>query len=238
MALEAFHFKQFSVSHDRCAMKVGTDAVLLGAWAPVNPTTKSILDIGAGSGILALMLAQRSNAELIDGLEIDGEAYEQCVTNFESSPWADRLFCYHASLKAFSNEIDIKYDFIISNPPFYNATYTTNNESRNTARFEAAMPFNKLLESVRKLLSKNGKFCVIIPFKLEKKFVEIGKENTLFSDKILRIRGQKNSIIKRSLLSFSFEKKPVEINEIYLEEKRHIYSKEFINLTKEFYLKF
>lgn len=238
MALEAFHFKQFSVSHDRCAMKVGTDAVLLGAWAPVNPTTKSILDIGAGSGILALMLAQRSNAELIDGLEIDGEAYEQCVTNFESSPWADRLFCYHASLKAFSNEIDIKYDFIISNPPFYNATYTTNNESRNTARFEAAMPFNKLLESVRKLLSKNGTFCVIIPFKLEKKFVEIGKENTLFSDKILRIRGQKNSIIKRSLLSFSFKKKPVEINEIYLEEKRHIYSKEFINLTKEFYLKF
>ena len=238
MALEAFHFKQFSVSHDRCAMKVGTDAVLLGAWAPVNPTTKSILDIGAGSGILALMLAQRSNAELIDGLEIDGEAYEQCVTNFESSPWADRLFCYHASLKAFSNEIDIKYDFIISNPPFYNATYTTNNESRNTASFEAAMPFNKLLESVRKLLSKNGTFCVIIPFKLEKKFVEIGKENTLFSDKILRIRGQKNSIIKRSLLSFSFKKKPVEINEIYLEEKRHIYSKEFINLTKEFYLKF
>ena len=238
MALEAFHFKQFSVSHDRCAMKVGTDAVLLGAWAPVNPTTKSILDIGAGSGILALMLAQRSNAELIDGLEIDGEAYEQCVTNFESSPWADRLFCYHASLKAFSNEIDIKYDFIISNPPFYNATYTTNNESRNTARFEAAMPFNKLLESVRKLLSKNGTFCVIIPFKLEKKFVEIGKENTLFSDKILRVRGKKNSVIKRSLMAFSFEKNPVKVKEIYLERKRHVYSKDFINLTKEFYLKF
>jgi tRNA1Val (adenine37-N6)-methyltransferase len=238
MALEAFQFKQFSVAHDRCAMKVGTDAVLLGAWAPVNPTTKSILDIGSGSGILALMLAQRCNADLIDGLEIDGEAYEQCVTNFESSPWADRLFCYHASLKAYTNEMDIKYDFIISNPPFYNATYTTNNESRNTARFEAAMPFNELLKSVRKLLSKNGRFCVIIPFKSEKKIVEIGKENTLFSDKILRIRGQKNSIIKRSLLSFCFEKKPVEINEIYLEEKRHIYSKEFINLTKEFYLKF
>ena len=238
MALEAFQFKQFSVAHDRCAMKVGTDAVLLGAWAPVNPATKSILDIGSGSGILALMLAQRCNADLIDGLEIDGEAYEQCVTNFESSPWADRLFCYHASLKAYTNEMDIKYDFIISNPPFYSENFSTNDKLRNMARFEAAMPFNELLKSVRKLLSKNGRFCVIIPFKSEKKLVEIGNENTLFSDKILRIRGQKNSIIKRSLLSFSFEKKPVEINEIYLEEKRHIYSKEFINLTKEFYLKF
>ena len=184
------------------------------------------------------MLAQRCNADLIDGLEIDGEAYEQCVTNFESSPWADRLFCYHASLKAYTNEMDIKYDFIISNPPFYSENFSTNDKLRNMARFEAAMPFNELLKSVIKLLSKNGRFCVIIPFKSEKKLVEIGKENTLFSDKILRIRGQKNSIIKRSLLSFSFEKKPVEINEIYLEEKRHIYSKEFINLTKEFYLKF
>ena len=165
MALEAFQFKQFSVAHDRCAIKVGTDAVLLGAWAPVNPTTKSILDIGSGSGILALMLAQRCNADLIDGLEIDGKAYEQCVTNFESSPWADRLFCYHASFKAYTNEMDIKYDFIISNPPFCSENFSTNDKLRNMARFEAAMPFNELLKSVRKLLSKNGGFCVIIPFK-------------------------------------------------------------------------
>ena len=238
MVLEAFQFKQFSVAHDRCAMKVGTDAVLLGAWAPVNPTTKSILDIGAGSGILALMLAQRSNANLIDGLEIDVEAYEQCVTNFEESPWADRLFCYHASLKEYTNEMDIKYDFIISNPPFYNETYTTNDKSRNTARFEAAMPFNELLKSVRKLLSKNGKFCVVVPFESEDKLVEIGKENSLFCDKILRVRGKKNSVIKRSLMAFSFEKNPVKVKEIYLERKRHVYSKDFINLTKEFYLKF
>ena len=128
MALEAFQFKQFSVAHDRCAMKVGTDAVLLGAWAPVNPTTKSLLDIGSGFGILALMLAQRCNADLIDGLEIDGEAYEQCVTNFESSPWADRLFCYHASLKAYTNETGIKYDFIISNPQFYSENYSRNHK--------------------------------------------------------------------------------------------------------------
>ena len=92
MALDAFQFKQFSVDHDKCAMKVGTDAVLLGAWAYVDHRPKSILDIGAGSGILALMLAQRSSAELIDALEIDASAYEQCVTNFEQSPWRDRLF--------------------------------------------------------------------------------------------------------------------------------------------------
>jgi tRNA1Val (adenine37-N6)-methyltransferase len=100
------------------------------------------------------------------------------------------------------------------------------------------MPFNELLKSVRKLLSKNGKFCVVVPFESEDKLVEMGKENTLFCDKILRVRGKKNSVIKRSLMAFSFEKNPVKVKEIYLEVKRHVYSKDFINLTKEFYLKF
>lgn len=117
--MEAFKFKQFSVAHDRCAMKVGTDAVILSAWAAINHLPKSILDIGAGSGILSLMLSQRSNANLIDGLEIEVEAFEQCVTNFEASPWSDRLFCYHCSLGEFTAEIQTKYELIISNPPFY-----------------------------------------------------------------------------------------------------------------------
>lgn len=238
MALETFQFKQFSIVHDRCAMKVGTDAVLLGAWAPISPSIKSILDIGSGSGILALMLAQRSNAELIDGLEIDKESYEQCVINFKTSPWADRLFCYHASLKEYSNEIYTKYDLIISNPPFYNDTYTTKDKSRNTARFESAMPFIELLESIRNLLSNNGYFCVIIPYEFEANFINLANIKMLYCNKLLRVRGKKNGDIKRSLMMFSFEKKLVKIDEIYLEKKRHNYSKAYIDLTKEFYLKF
>ena len=180
MVLEEFQFKQFSFAHDRCAKKVGTDAVLLDAWAPVNPKIKSILYVGAGCGILVLMLAQRSKAKLIDGLEIDVEAYEQCVTNFEESSRANRLFCYHNSLKEYTNEMNVKYDFIISNPPFYNSTYITNNKSVYRARFESAMSFNEILQSVRKLLSEKREFCVIVPFESEDKLVEMGKEKQCY----------------------------------------------------------
>ena len=110
-----FQFKEFTISQDRCAMKIGTDSVLLGAWTSLKNNPFSVLDIGAGTGVLGLMLAQRSNAEAIEALEIDAEAYEQCSENFENSPWADRLFCYHASLLEFVEEIEDKYDLIICN---------------------------------------------------------------------------------------------------------------------------
>ena len=149
-------------------MKIGTDSVLLGAWASLEKKPFSILDIGSGTGVLALMLAQRSHAELIDAIEIDTEAYEQCVDNFECSSWADRLFCYHASLEEFVDEIEDKYDLIISNPPFYSENYKTDNNQRDLARFTDALPFNHLVESASKLLSDNGVFSVVIPFKEEK----------------------------------------------------------------------
>jgi tRNA1Val (adenine37-N6)-methyltransferase len=238
MALDAFQFKQFSVDHDKCAMKVGTDAVLLGSWAYVDHRPKSILDIGAGSGILALMLAQRSSAELIDALEIDASAYEQCVTNFEQSPWRDRLFCYHASLEEFTEEIEDKYDLIVSNPPFYTNPFDTQNDARNRARFEHAMPFRHLIESVSKLLSDGGQFCVIVPYSAEKTFYTLAKEQGLFCHNILHVRGEKQGKIKRCLMAFSFENRQTDRQEMYLEDGRHSYSEAYKNMTKEFYLKF
>ena len=238
MPLEAFKFKQFSVAHDRCAMKIGTDAVLLGAWAAVDHSPNSILDIGSGSGILALMLAQRSVAKLIDAIEIDSEAYEQCVLNFEQSPWGDRLFCYHASLKEFTEEIEEKYDLIISNPPFYTDQFDTKDKARNLARFENALPFDHLITSAKILLSDHGRFCVIVPYGEEDIFCALAKENQLFCNKKLRVRGQKNSEIKRSLMVFSFEEQSPKIEAIYLEDGRHNYSNAYREMTKEFYLKF
>ncbi|PAM93956.1 tRNA (adenine-N(6)-)-methyltransferase, partial [Flavobacterium sp. IR1] len=116
-----FHFKQFSVEQDRSAMKIGTDGVLLGAWASLENDPQTILDVGTGTGVIALMLAQRSGAELIDALEIDENAYEQSVENFENSDWGDRLFSYHAEFDEFVEEMqdEEKYELIISNPPFY-----------------------------------------------------------------------------------------------------------------------
>ena len=233
-----FQFKQFSVEQDRCAMKIGTDGVLLGAWTPIPENAFSILDVGAGTGIIALMLAQRTNAEQIDALEIDEEAYEQAVENFENSPWSDRLFCFHAGLDEFVEEPEDEYDLIISNPPFYTEDYKTENEQRDLARFADAMPFEDLVEAADLLLSENGIFSAIIPYKEEKKFIALAKDFDLFPIKITRVKGTPTTEIKRSLLAFSrniSENFPVD--ELVIENSRHIYTEEYIALTKDFYLK-
>lgn len=232
-----FNFKQFSVNQDRCAMKIGTDGVLLGAWTPLINNPYNVLDIGAGTGILSLMLAQRSNAEQIDAIEIDGDAYEQCVENFEASPWDDKLFCFHAGLDEFVDEPEDEYDLIISNPPFYTDDYKSDNSSRDLARFEDALPFEELIEAAALLLSDNGIFSVIIPYKEEDRFVAMCKELDLFPLKITRVKGTPITEIKRSLLAFCrIEQTPL-IDELIIEISRHNYTPEYIELTKEFYLK-
>ena len=233
-----FSFKQFSIQQDRCAIKIGTDGVLLGAWTPIENNPFSILDIGTGTGIIALMLSQRSSAEQIDALEIDEDAYEQSVDNFENSPWSDRLFCFHAGLDEFVEEPEDEYDLIVSNPPFYTDDYKSENEQRDLARFADAMPFEDLIEAAALLLSENGIFSVIIPFKEEEHFVALANEYELYPMKITRVKGTPISEIKRSLLAFSRnEKTDFPIDELIIENARHIYTPDYISLTKEFYLK-
>ena len=236
--MSVFNFKKFSVEQDRCAMKIGTDGVLLGAWSPIPDHCDSVLDIGTGTGIIALMIAQRSNANQIDALEIDENAYEQASENFENSPWDDRLFCFHAGLDELIDEPEDEYDLIISNPPFYTENYKTEDEQRDLARFEDAMPFEMLLEAADLLLSENGIFSVIIPFKEEEHFLTLAKEYELFPIKITRVKGTPTSELKRSLLAFQrSEISEVEINELIIEIERHIYTEEYSTLTKDFYLK-
>ena len=232
-----FQFKQFTVNQDQCAMKIGTDGVLLGAWTSIENNPFSVLDIGAGTGILSLIIAQQSQAQVIEAIEIDDLAYEQCVDNFEQSAWNDRLFCYHASLEEFAEEIEDTYDLIICNPPFYSETYKTENSQRDLARFQDAMPFEHLLESVITLLSKDGLFSVIIPYSEEDRFFQLASQVQLFSTRITRVKGNPNSEIKRSLLEFSFNKSEIEYSELIIETTRHQYTQDYINLTKDFYLK-
>lgn len=219
-------------------MKVGTDGVLLGSWTPIENNPFSILDIGAGTGIIALMLAQRSHAEQIDALEIDEDAYEQATGNFENSPWNDRLFCFHAGLDEFIEEPEDEYDLIVSNPPFYAEDYKSNSEQRDLARFQDAMPFEELIEAAALLLSENGIFSVIIPHKEEENFLALANEFELYPIKITRVKGTPTSEIKRSLLAFSRNETPdFSIDELIIETARHQYTAEYIELTKDFYLK-
>ena len=236
--MSKFQFKQFSLEQDRCAMKIGTDGVLLGAWAPLSHQPFSILDIGTGTGIIALMLAQRSNAEQIDALEIEENAYEQATDNFEASPWNERLFCFHAGLDEFMEEPEDEYDLIVSNPPFYTEDYKTNDEQRNLARFQDALPFEDIIEAADLLLSENGILAVIIPFKEEARFLALANEFELYPTQITRVKGTPKTDIKRSLLALS--RNTIEtplINELIIEIGRHEYTPEYIALTQEFYLK-
>ena len=235
-----FKFKQFTISQERAAMKVGTDGVLLGAWAPLINNPFNILDIGAGTGLIALMLAQRATAQQIDAIEIDEAAYEECVDNFENSPWGDRVFCYHADLEEFTDELfeeEEEYDLIVSNPPFYSENYSSGNEQRDQARFQEALPFDMLIECSQALLSDNGIFAVIIPYKEETNFIDLCESVNLFPLKITRVRGNSNAEIKRSLLAFTRIKQEPLVDELIIETDRHIYTEKYKELTQDFYLK-
>jgi tRNA1Val (adenine37-N6)-methyltransferase len=221
-------------------MKIGTDGVLLGAWCSLKESTKKILDVGSGTGVISLMLAQRFNNATIDSVELENNAHKQSVENFERSVWADRLFCFHSTFQDFANELKEDgqtYDLIISNPPFYTDNVKNNNRARNKARSTSFLSFVELISGVSKILSNQGEFTTIIPFKEEAKFIEISKQNNLFLNKICRVKGNNNSDIKRSLLTFSFYKKQLDENNLIIETSRHLYTDEYINLTKNFYIK-
>lgn len=232
-----FNFKQFTVQQDRCAMKIGTDGVLLGAWVSLNHNPESVLDVGAGTGILPLQIAQRCHAETIEAIEIDEAAFEQCVANFENSPWGDRLFCFHASAQEFASEMEEEYDLIISNPPFYSDEYKSEDDKRNTARFTDTLPFRDLAIFAYQFLSKKGIFALILPRKEEEQFIALALEVGLFPKRICRVKGTTTSEVKRSLLEFSFEKKEVIFEELTIEISRHVYTEDYINLVKDFYIK-
>ncbi|MGJ8743692.1 tRNA1(Val) (adenine(37)-N6)-methyltransferase [Polaribacter sp.] len=221
-------------------MKVGTDGVLLGAWCTVDHYPDTILDVGAGTGVISLMIAQRTDAMTIDAVEVDENAYEQTVANFEQSDWGDRLYCYNATFQEFADEIgeeEETYDLIVSNPPFYTDDFQSEDVARNKARFTSSLSFDTLISGVSKILSANGVFSVIIPFKEEESFVVLAKENNLFLNRVCRVQGNETSEVKRSMLEFSFEDNETEETHLIIETGRHQYTEDYINLTKNFYLK-
>lgn len=214
-------------------MKVGTDGVLLGAWANFEQP-KSILDIGSGTGLISLMMAQRyPNAE-ITAIEINENAFQETQFNFSESTFSDRCMAIHSSIQNFTT--DKTFDFIVSNPPFFKRTHSEES-ARNLARQHNSLSFNDLLFHTEKLLNSKGRAAFILPFESETEFRKIAENLGLFIEKVTRVKGNQNTAFKRSLLLLSRNFKEIEEDELIIENDRNVYTDKYIQLTKEFYLK-
>jgi tRNA1Val (adenine37-N6)-methyltransferase len=237
MPNQHFEFKQFKINQDKCAMKVGTDAVLLGSWVDATEA-KSILDIGTGTGIIALMLAQKSEAK-IDAIDIDENAFIQAQENVIACKWKSRINVYHISFQDFAASTNSKYDLIVSNPPYFIDSSKANLESRTAARHTDSLSFEELLKGVIHLLDKKGKFCVILPYKEAELFRDLAETKKLHIQKILRVKTRADKSEKRLLMQFEFNPTTFSESSILIEEnERHVYTEEYKQLTKDYYLAF
>lgn len=228
-----FSFKRFTVYHDKCAMKVGTDGVLLGAWTHVD-TSQRILDIGTGSGLVALMLAQRCEAS-ITAIDIDSEAVEQAQINIDASDWKERMEVYHTDLCKFSPEH--LFDTIVSNPPYFVDSLKCSDIQRNTARHNDTLTSEQLFGNVSGMLCEEGEFSLVLPFEQTESAISIGEKYGLYPTRHTRVITRPGLPPKRSLLAFKKHGEEYIPQDLVIELERHVYSKEYIALTKEFYLK-
>lgn len=231
-----FRFKQFAIRQEKSAMKVGTDGVMLGAWAAID-NAKTILDVGAGTGLIALMLAQRSNAS-IDAVEIDESSAQQALENVNSSRWQSRVKVHCKPFQQFAIETGIQYDLIVSNPPYFIKSLKPEEAARTVARHNELLPHTELLEGINKLLNENGRFAGIFPYVEGNVFVALASTCNLYCTKRVSIYGKINGPVKRLMLEFSREKLPLEETSITVRGIDGEYTPEYVNLTKDFYLAF
>ncbi len=214
-------------------MKVGTDGVLLGAWAKIK-NTMNALDIGTGTGLIALMLAQRNSSIIVDAIEVEAEAYKEAEKNIANSPWAERINIFRTSLQEFRTSV--KYDLVVSNPPYFENSIKNESNSKTLARHTDSLSPTELINHTEKLLSNTGIFCVIIPYESTHNFIEIAKAHKLFLNRRVLIKGTISAPIKRVLLEFSRTELDIQDTELIIEKSRHVYTREFTELLKDFYL--
>lgn len=236
MANPYFQFKQFTVWHDRCAMKVNTDAVLLGAWASAKKAT-TILDIGTGSGIIAIMLAQRSNA-YVTGVELDKNAACQALENASKCPWKERMEINHIDFNAFANICDTNFDLVVSNPPYFLNSLLNNDVKKQMARHANSLTSAELIGGAFKILTENGIFAVILPEE-QKGFEQEAAIAGLYCHRKLLVKTLPTKKFTRQLLEFSkIPKLQPELTELCIHATPKEYSPEYKQLTKDFYLNF
>jgi tRNA1Val (adenine37-N6)-methyltransferase len=233
---DSFVFKEFEVKQSNCAMKVGTDAVLLGSWCQL-PQTGNILDIGTGTGIIAMMAAQRSPT-FIDAIEIDKDAYLEAVENCKKSKWGVRIEVYHISFQKFVPATSKKYDAILSNPPYFSNSVQAASESRTLARHTNNLNFEELVDGVVSLLDPDGTFSTILPLKEAEYLTSIAKRYGLYANRITSVKTTCSKPAKRVLMQFGFDKTTALEESLIIENEDHSYSIAYKNLTRNFYLGF
>ncbi len=236
MANNYFSFKQFTVYQDKCAFKVGTDGVLLGACADVSGAEK-VLDIGTGSGLIALIIAQRSPAE-ITAIEPDPDSFCQAVENFSSSPWGDRILAVNTDLQSYLPG-DTKFDLIVSNPPYFTASLKNPDPRKSAARHNDSLTPGQMLVAVSQLLKENGTLQIIMPYAEGTVFIAEAQDYGMFCVNILKIKPLPSSEVRRLIMTFSRQRFKATEKFLTIEHgKRHEFTEEYMNLTKDFYLKF
>jgi len=235
----AFNFKQFSIVQDHCVMKLNTDGVLLGAWCDVTGAS-NVLDIGTGTGIIALMVAQRAaeNAK-ITAVDIDDGACIDASINVANSPFADKIMVVNSSVQDFSYESIDNFDLIISNPPFFTGGTFSANENKANVRHAIKLPHGELLTSVQRLLKPNGKFALILPYLEGLRLIELAERSNLFPVRITEVMSKTDRPIERLLIELSKKKVDCAQNQVIINDsEKNDYHQDYVQLTKDFYLKF
>jgi tRNA1Val (adenine37-N6)-methyltransferase len=236
-----FRFKNFGIQQDKCAMKIGTDGVLLGAWANIAQAS-SILDIGTGTGVLAIMAAQRNTEGNIHAIEIEKEAYLQATKNSLKSPWQERILVIHDSIQNYSNKPNLHlYDSIISNPPFFDVRTNTQieNKARSKARSTDSLTFESLLDAVLLLLTPKGNFSLTLPLQEGRFFIELAKEKGFYLRRLTEVIPRVGKTVNRLLIELVlYPTTPIEDSLTIRNEGKvyHDYTPAYTLLHQDFYL--
>jgi tRNA1Val (adenine37-N6)-methyltransferase len=238
MPNDTFDFKKFSIKQDKCAMKVGTDAVLLGAWI-ISNGSRNILDIGTGTGVISLMLAQKSSANIL-AVEIYKQSTEQAKLNVSQSNYFSQIQVENVSIQDLAQKSEKKFDLIVTNPPYFIDSYKSIESNRTIARHSDSLPFEELIDSVIKLLDVKGKFCLILPKNEAGIFRKMAEIKGLYLSKLLRIRTKPDKESeKRHLMQFEFKETEFSESTLVLEENEsRNYTQAYKEFTKDYYLNF
>ncbi|WP_372762036.1 tRNA1(Val) (adenine(37)-N6)-methyltransferase [Pseudoalteromonas sp.] len=231
--MSGFAFKQFNIAHDQCAMKVSTDGILLGAWANLT-NGNNLLDIGTGTGLLALMCKQRRPDLVVSAVEIDPNAYRQACQNIAASPWPD-IALYQQSIQTFYSTH--AFDLVIANPPYFNHSLKGENAARNAARHTDGLSFAELIEAFKRLSHAKSRLSLILPTTEALLFIEYAEQLGLYLNTHCQVNSTPDKAFSRSLMSFSYIKTAIEQSTLCIRDANNHYSAAYIALCKAFYLK-